>query len=173
LSLDGLAFDPQDVIKYEVSYMALSRIHLQEQLYLLHLVCSKNFHVDQSISNEMSRLIVDTKYKILVPLFFDIRKDNIILQSLNTQSLSLHYKVVLVDSNLMPSHVLCLNETIISSLQAHPNLHTTLLKNFNVLSCYDNHGTILLFWKDMILYERCTFGFWYIIHQIFFNGSML
>jgi hypothetical protein len=157
LSLDGLAFDPQDVIKYEVSYMALSRIHLQEQLYLLHLVCSKNFHVDQSISNEMSRLIVDTKYKILVPLFFDIRKDNIILQSLNTQSLSLHYKVVLVDSNLMPSHVLCLNETIISSLQAHPNLQVALLGNFIVLSCYDGHGIVMFFHDDMKLSKSCTF----------------
>jgi hypothetical protein len=56
----------------------------------------------------------------------------------------------------MASHVLCLNETRISSLQAHPNLHIALLERFNVLSCYHSHGTIMLFRKDMTLFESRT-----------------
>jgi hypothetical protein len=53
----------------------------------------------------------------------------------------------------MASHVFCLNETRISSLQAHPDLYTTLLEKFNVLSYYDSYGIILLFRKDMTLSE--------------------
>ena len=114
--------------------MTLSRICLQEHLYLLYLICSKKFHVDQSISNEMSQLRIDAKYKISIPILIDIWKDNIILQSLNMQSLSLH-----------------------SSLKAYPNLQATLLGKFNVLSCYDGHGTIIFFHDNMKLSKSCIF----------------
>jgi hypothetical protein len=156
LSLDRLAFNPQNVSKHGLSYTALSRVRSKEQLYLLHPICSRNFHVEQSVVDEMFRLRADAKYKISIPLLIDCQKNNIVLQSLNTRSLNLHYKDVLADPNLMASHVLCLNETRISSLQAHPDLHIALLERFNVLSCYHSHGTIMLFRKDMTLFKSRT-----------------
>jgi hypothetical protein len=126
LSLDRLAFDPQNVTKHGLSYTALSRIRCKQQLYLLFPICSRNFQVDQSVADEMSRLRSDAKYEISVPLLVNCRKDNIILQSLNTRSLNLHYNDVMADPNLMASDILCLNETRISSLDASLDLHTLL-----------------------------------------------
>jgi hypothetical protein len=57
----------------------------------------------------------------------------------------------------MASHVLCLNETRISSLKAHPNLQATLLGKFNVMSYYDGHGTIMFFHDNMKLFKSCIF----------------
>jgi hypothetical protein len=111
-------------------------------LHFLHPICSRNFHVEQLVADEMFRLRVDAKYEISISLLIDCQKNNIVLQS--SRSLNLHYKHVLANPNLMVSHILCLNEIRISSLEAHPNLHITLLKKFNVLSCYHNHGTIMI-----------------------------
>jgi hypothetical protein len=63
----------------------------------------------------------------------------------------------MADSNLMASDVLCLNETRISSLDANLDLCALLLNKFNALSCYDGHGTIMLYHTNMTLFKSCTF----------------
>jgi hypothetical protein len=63
----------------------------------------------------------------------------------------------MVDPNLMASDILCLNETQISSLDASSDLHALLLQIFNALSCYDGHGTIMLYHTNMTLFKSCTF----------------
>jgi ATP-dependent exoDNAse (exonuclease V) alpha subunit len=79
LSLDRLAFNPQNVSKHGLSYMALSRVRSKEQLYLLHSICSRKFHVEQLVADEMFRLRADAKYKISIPLLIDCQKNNIVL----------------------------------------------------------------------------------------------
>jgi hypothetical protein len=105
----------------------------------------------------MSWLRSDAKYEISIPLLVNCRKDNIVLQSLKTRSLNLHYNDVMANPNLMASNILCLNETQISSLHANLDLHALLLQKFNTLSYYDGHGTIMLYHTNMTLFKSCTF----------------
>jgi hypothetical protein len=56
----------------------------------------------------------------------------------------------------MASRVLCLNKTRIFSLRAHPDLQATLFIKFNLRSCYDGHGTIMLFHNNTKLSKSCT-----------------
>jgi len=51
------------------------------------------------------------QYKITIVSLNSYHKKFIILQSLNTRSLKLHFQDILNDPNLLASHILCLNET--------------------------------------------------------------
>ena len=72
-------------------------------------------------------------------------------------SLNLYYNDFMANPNLMASDVLCLNKTRISSLNANLDLCTLLLNKFNALSCYDGHGTIMLYHTNMALFKSYTF----------------
>lgn len=54
MTLDRLAFDPRQVTKHGLIYTTLSKIRSNEQLYLLFPLCSRNFHVDFIVAEEMS-----------------------------------------------------------------------------------------------------------------------
>ncbi len=80
------------------------------------------------------------------------RKEFIFIQSLNTRSLNLHLQKILVDQNLLASHILCLNETSIQIFCTYQEIHNAILNNkSNILSCYDQHGTTILYDKMISL----------------------
>jgi hypothetical protein len=64
---------------------------------------------------------------------------------LNTHSLKLHFCDVLANPNLLASHILCLNETKIKKIQTNNKLYLAISKKFNIISCYDEHGIMILY----------------------------
>jgi hypothetical protein len=68
-----------------------------------------------------------------------------VIQSLNTCSLNLHFKDILADHNLLASHILCFNETKIRNIDQNKEIKQALLDKFDILSCYDEHGTMVLY----------------------------
>jgi hypothetical protein len=51
------------------------------------------------------------QYKVTIAYLKSYCKEFIIIQSLNTRSLKLHFQYILNDPDLLASHILCLNET--------------------------------------------------------------
>ncbi len=77
-------------------------------------------------------------------------KEFIIIQSLNTHSLNLHFLDILVNQNLLASHILCLNKTIIKNICTYQETHNIILNNkFNILYCCNQHG-IMIFYNEMV-----------------------
>ncbi len=72
------------------------------------------------------------------------------IQSLNARSLNLHFKDILADHNLLASHIFCFNETKIRNIDQNKEIKQVLLDKFDILSCYDEHGT-------MVLYDNIVF----------------
>jgi hypothetical protein len=56
-----------------------------------------------------------------------------------------------MDPTLSTSHILCLNETRIQNIIIHKNIHDAIVNNNNILSCYDQHGTMILYDKMVLL----------------------
>ncbi len=77
----------------------------------------------------------------------------LIVQSPNTFSLTLHVETILVDPNLLAYHFFFNKKTII-----HLNLeiYNVLSQKFHVLSCYDEHGIIVLYDENMSLTKNMT-----------------
>ncbi len=65
-----------------------------------------------------------------------------------------------MDLNLQASHILCLNETKIISMEVEC---TVALSNhkFSVLSCYDGHGIIMFYDANNALCTHKTPKKWY------------
>ncbi len=57
----------------------------------------------------------------------------------------LDFENVFVDPNLLTSHILCLNETKMNFFDINSKFYTILWQEFQILSCYDEHGTIILY----------------------------
>jgi len=84
-------------------------------------------------------LHLKTCYKLTIPNLKFYEKNSIIIQSFNIHSLNLHFWEILVNQNLLSSHILCLNETKIQKICTYQEIYNTILSNkFNILSCY-NH----------------------------------
>jgi hypothetical protein len=78
-------------------------------------------------------------------------KKLIVIQSLNIHFLKLHFQDILNNSNFFVSHILCLNETEIPNIQTHQEIYYVILNKFKSLSCYDQHGKMILYDKNMFL----------------------
>lgn len=57
----------------------------------------------------------------------------------------------MVDSNLLASHIICLNEIKIEYINIDQQIHDALSNKFNILSCNDRHETIILYNKIVFL----------------------
>jgi hypothetical protein len=86
LTLDFLAFDPSGIHHHELIYTTLFCVR------------------------EMQHLKTTAQCQLCVPYLQLFRQTHIIIQSLNTRSLSLHFQNVETDHNLQTFHILCLNE---------------------------------------------------------------
>jgi hypothetical protein len=56
-----------------------------------------------------------------------------------------------VDPNLLASHIICLDETRIQNIIIHLKKFTKQYPKNNNLSCYNEHGTMILYDKMFIL----------------------
>jgi hypothetical protein len=127
LTLDCLTFDPTSVTKHGLTYTPLSHICSKEHLYLLSWLTNKTFQVDTLVQEEIHWLRTTAWYELtLIFLKFYCTKF-VIIESLNTCSLTLHFQNIIVDQNLLAFHILCLNEMKIK------NIHTNQ-EAYNVIS---------------------------------------
>ncbi len=62
------------------------------------------------------------------------------IQSLNTCSLNLDFENIIMDPNLFASHILFLNKKKYKNITIHEKIHKTILKTYNILFCYNQHG---------------------------------
>jgi hypothetical protein len=79
-----------------------------------------------------------------------------IVKSLNTCFLTLHFEDILEDPNLLASHILCLNETRIKNVQLNSKIYNALSQKFHILSCYDEHGTMVFYDDNVSLTKNTT-----------------
>jgi DNA polymerase III psi subunit len=99
----------------------------------------------------MHRLKTIAQYKIIIVSFKSYCKKIIVIQSLNIHSLKLHFQDILSNFNFFASHLFCLNETKIPNIQTHQEIYYIISNKFKILSCYDQHGTMILYNKNMLL----------------------
>jgi hypothetical protein len=105
--LDHLAFGLTSVTKHGLTYTSLSHIHSKKHLYLRSPLTNKTFQVDTLVQEEMHRFRTTTQYELtLISLKFYHTKF-VIIESLNTRSLTLHFQNILANQNLSASHILC------------------------------------------------------------------
>jgi hypothetical protein len=138
LSLNILAFDPTNVRKHGLSYIALSCIRIKEGLYLLPPLQHQNFRIDQCLIEKMNRLKTFANWTTFVPQLKNFYHSHVIIQALNTNSLKQHYQYINHDPNLQVSHVLCILETRIQSSNDVNNFINT--SKYSYISIYDGHG---------------------------------
>ncbi len=156
LTLDHLTFDLSGVTKHGLAYTTLFHIHSKEQLYLLPALSNNFFHVDSIVDQEMLHWKIITEYKLTIPNLESYWKEFIIIQSLNIHSLNLHFPDILVNQNLLASHILCLNETKIKNICTYQEIHNVILNNkFDILYCYNQHGT-MIFYNKMVSLSNTT-----------------
>jgi hypothetical protein len=81
-----------------------------------------------------------TQYKLILP-YLKWYIYITLIQSLNTCSLHLDFENIIMDPNLFASHILCLNKKKYKNITIHEQIHKTILKTYNILFCYNQHGT--------------------------------
>jgi hypothetical protein len=57
---------------------------------------------------------------------------------------------------MLASHIISLNETRIKNGHLNSKIYNVLSYKFHVLSCYDEHGTMVLFDDNVSLIENTT-----------------
>ncbi len=112
---------------------------------------NKNFQVDTLVQKEMHRLKKFAQCKVTIAYLKSYCKEFIIIQSLITRSLKLHFQYILNDLDLLASHILCLNETKIQNIQTHQKIYNIILNKLKILSCYEQHGTLIFYNTNMFL----------------------
>ena len=146
LTLHTLALNPHKIKTHGLIYTALSRIKDPSNLYLLEKIQANQIKIDREVINETNRLIIDTNWTIINKDITKYKDTNIIIQSINTNSLNSHYDDIKNDKNLMLSDILCIQETKNPphTKQHFPN-YTTILSNgpYGTSIHYRNDTTIL------------------------------
>jgi hypothetical protein len=104
----------------------------------------------------MFQLRTNTQYKLAIVSLKYYHSKILIVKSLNTHSLILHFEDVLADPNLLTSHILCLNETRIKNVHLNSKIYNPLSQKFHILSCYDKHGTMVLYDDNVSLTKNTT-----------------
>jgi hypothetical protein len=111
-------------------------------LYLLPPLLNIFFQVDNLVQEKnvliKNKCTIQTCYCFFKVLPF--KKFNC-----NIRFLTLHFENIIADPNLLASHILCLNETIIKNVHINSEIYDVLSQKFHVLPCYDEHGTMVLY----------------------------
>jgi len=129
---------------------------LEKPWFLVMPLSKNNFHVNPIVQDKMAHLRTYEKYELSLVSFQKFQRETIIIQSLNTHSLKLHFVDFLTYWNIFAYHILCLNETKIKNIHINLNIYTTILENFHIISCYDRQDTMILYNKTMILSKLTT-----------------
>jgi hypothetical protein len=156
LTFDRLAFDLTSVIKHGLTYIPLSHICSKEHSYLLSPLTNKTFQVDTLVQEEMHRFRTTTQYELTLISLKSYCTKFVIIESLNTHSLTLHFQNILANQNLLTSHILCLNEMKIQNIHTNHKTYNVISQKFNILSCYDQHGTIMFYDNIMVLSQTTS-----------------
>jgi hypothetical protein len=105
-------------------------------------------------------------YKLVIVSLKSYNSKNLIEETLNIHSLTLHFEGVFAYPNLLASHILCLNETRIRNVRLYSKIYNVLSQKFPMLPCYDEHGTMALYDDNLSLTKNTTitnFGVKFII----------
>ncbi len=97
--------------KHDLKCTTLSRVRFKKILYLFFPLLNKSFQVDHIIQEEIFRLKKNAQYKLAIVFLKSYHLKILIVKSFNTCSSTLHFEDIFMDSNLLASHILCLNET--------------------------------------------------------------
>jgi hypothetical protein len=168
LTLDHLAFDPTSVTKHGLTYIALLKVHWKKIVFIF-LLLIYFFQMDHLVREEMFRLITNSQYKLAIVYLKSYRSKIIIVKYFNTRSLTLHFEDILAYSKLLASHILCLNERRIKIFHLNSKFYNVLSQKFHILSCYDEHGTMVLYDDNVSLTKKHNnHKFWcWIYHRTF------
>jgi hypothetical protein len=101
LTLDCLTFNPTGVTKHGLTYIALSRVCLKEKNYLFSRLLIKIFQVDHLVQEAIFQLKTNAQYKLAIVFLKSYHLEFLIVKS---------FEDILTNSNLLTSHILCLNE---------------------------------------------------------------
>jgi hypothetical protein len=154
--MGNLTFDPHGVFRHGLTYIALTRIQTKENLYLFNPLQQKKISVDVMVKEETNKLETKAKYELSLSILKNFQSLYLIIQFLSTRSLNQHYHDIISNPNLQASHILCLNETQIKSMEFECIVALTNQK-FSILSCYDGHGIIMLYDANNTLHTHETY----------------
>ncbi len=82
-------------LNQQMAYTTLAQICSKEHLYLISPLFNKNFQIVFVVKKEMSCLKTSTWYKLASTSLESYHKGFIVIQSLNTHSLTLHFEKIL------------------------------------------------------------------------------
>jgi hypothetical protein len=108
--------------------------------------------VDHLVQVEMFRLNKNAQYKLVIVSLKSYCLKFLIVKSLNTHFLTLHFEDVLIDANLLTSHILCLNETRIKNV--HLNSKNTMF--YHTSSIYYHDMINMALWYFVMTMCHCT-----------------
>jgi hypothetical protein len=91
------------------------KLRSEENLYLLFPLLNNFFQVDHLVQEKMVQLRTNAQYKLAIVSLKSYHSKFIIVQSFNTHFLTLHFEDILIDSNLLSTHILYVNETRIKN----------------------------------------------------------
>ncbi len=112
--------------------------------------------MDHLVQEEMFQLRTNAQYKVDIVSLKSYHLEFLIVESFNARSLKLHFEDVLTNLNLLASHILCLNETRIRNVHLNSKIYNALSQKFHILSCYDEHGTMVLYYDDNVSLTKST-----------------
>jgi hypothetical protein len=82
-----------------------------------------------------------TQYELMFISLKSYHTKFLIIKSFNIHYLTSHFQNILAKQNLLAFHILCLNERKIQNIHIKQEAYKVISQNFNILSCYDQHGT--------------------------------
>jgi hypothetical protein len=112
--------------------------------------------VDYLVQEEMFQFLKNAQYKLAIVSLKSYCLKILIIKSFNIFFLTLHFEDVLANPNLLTSHILCLNETRIKIVHLNSKIYNALSQKLHILSCYDEHGIMILYDDNVSLIESTT-----------------
>jgi len=85
-----------------------------------------------------------TWYKIIIACLKSYCYEFIFIQSLNNHFKKSHFQTILKNLNLFTLCIFCLNEIQIQNIPTHQEISNVISKKFNISSCYNGHGIMIL-----------------------------
>jgi hypothetical protein len=140
--------------------MRNKNLHIYEQFPIINTqwtpfpLTNKTFQVYTLIQED--RLKTTAQYELTLISLKSYCTKFVIIKSLNNHSLTLHFQNILANQNLLTSHMLCLNEMKIKNIHTNHEKYNVISQKFNILSCYDQHGTIMFYDNIMVLSQTTS-----------------
>jgi hypothetical protein len=123
---------------------------------LLFPLTNKIFQVDTLVQEEMHRLRTTTQYELTLISLKSYHTKFVIIESLNTHSLTLHFQNIFANQNLSTFHILFFKKLKIQNIHTNQEAYNVISFFFYILSCYDQHGTIMFYDNIMVLSQTTS-----------------